>query len=218
MFAELSITLHQRIQASEVDCPGRNPDMSPEAAAAMRKVLASIPNQRGRIHPSIREAAQMLMSNRERVVLDITNPGPKNIEGKPLTQMELKRVDQRSRVSVDAMIGEVCCRLLGRKMSKPSTPEEARVWAEAARYLSGRIQGTPDEKPGRNPDMSSGASTAMRAVLASVASLEGDTVVDAEPWFLLHTSRRQSHSLRETTRKGALAGLTHTVIFAQTML
>merc|ERR1719197_1867397 len=74
------------------------------------------------------EAAYTLMSNRERVVQDITNPGPLNIDGKTLTQTELKRVDIKHKVTVDAMVREVCGHLLGKKMSVPSSPEEALVF------------------------------------------------------------------------------------------
>ena len=66
------------------------------------------------------------------------------------------------------MIREVCGRLLDNKMSEPSTPEEAQVWVEAAMFLSGRIQGSPDEKPGRAVDMSSAAAKALRTVLADM--------------------------------------------------
>merc|ERR1719512_193560 len=94
------------------------------------------------------EAAHMLMNNRESVVQDITNPGPKNIDGKTLTQTELKRVDAKHRASVDAMVREVCCCLLGKGASTLQAPGEVTVWAEAARYLSGRIQGAAAEMPG----------------------------------------------------------------------
>merc|ERR1712061_965883 len=63
----------------------------------------------------------------------------------------------------DAMVFEVCRRLEG-KGASPSQP----VWAEAARYLSGRIQGAAAEMPGRNPDMSPAAAAALRAVLESM--------------------------------------------------
>merc|ERR1719450_989876 len=142
--------------------------MSNDAAKAMRKVLVKIGNQTEKVDASNREAAQMLMSNHERVVQDITNPGPQNIEGKALTQLDLQRVDQKHRPLVGAMVREVCCCLVGNAMSKPLARDEALVWAEAARYLSGRIQGTPAEMPGRKPDMSPGAATALRTTLAQM--------------------------------------------------
>jgi len=157
VWAEAATYLSGRIQGTSEEMPGRNPDMSYAAAMAMRKVLGEM------------EAAHKLMSNRVRVVQDITNPGPTNIDGKRLTQPELKRVDIKYRASVDAMIREVCCRLSGKTTTKPKSPEEAKVWAEAATYLSGRIQGIPDEMPGRKPDMSASAAKAMRTVLEGIA-------------------------------------------------
>jgi len=62
------------------------------------------------------------------------------------------------------MMGEVCCRLLG----KPASGKSDLVWKQAASFLSGRIQGTPNEMPGRNPDMSSGAAQALRSVLGQM--------------------------------------------------
>jgi hypothetical protein len=152
VWAEAARFLSGRIQGTPGEMPGRHPDMSSEAAAALRAMLTQM------------EAAYMLMSNRERVVQDITNPGPKNIEGKALTQTELKRVDIDSQASVNAMVKEVICRFLGKTPCTPA-PQESLVWAEAARFLSGRIQGTSAEMPGRKPDMSSDAATALRSVL-----------------------------------------------------
>merc|ERR1711920_1147745 len=144
-----------RIQGTTSDCPGRNPDMSSAAATALRTMLSQM------------EAAHILMNNRERVVQDITNPGPKNIDGKSLTQMDLKRVDAKHQASVDAMVREMCCRLLGKGATTLRVPGEVSVWAEAARFLSGRIQGAPADCHGRNPDMSPAAAAALRAVLES---------------------------------------------------
>merc|ERR1719420_1457144 len=108
--------------------PGRKADMSNDAAKAMRKVLAKIANQTEKVDASNREAAQMLMSNHERVVQDISNPGPQNIDGKALTQTDLKRVDMKHRAFVGAMVREVCCCLVGKAMSKPLTRDEVQVW------------------------------------------------------------------------------------------
>merc|ERR1719313_1239804 len=127
VWAEAAAFLSQRIQASTVDMPGRAPDMGKAAATAMRTVLGDI------------EAASKLMSNRETVVKDITNPGPSAVKGGNLTQVELKRLDSKQQASVDAMVKEMCSRLLGNKSSAPST-EQKQVWAEAAAFLNGRIQ------------------------------------------------------------------------------
>jgi len=158
VWAEAAAFFGARIQGSSDECEGRKADMSMRAATALRTVLAEM------------EAAHTLMSNRERVVQDICNPGPNNIDGKKLTQTELKRLDVKYRATVDAMIREVINSLLGKTMSKPLTPEEAQVWAQAATYFSGRIQGTPGEMPGRNPDMSLAAATALRTMLAQVGA------------------------------------------------
>merc|ERR1719389_1237834 len=132
----------------------------------MQKVLASIANPPNKVDIACLEAAQMLMNNYVRVVADITNPGPNNIDGKRLTQTDLKRVDAKHQELVGAMVREVCCCLVGKATPKPLTPGEVQVWAEAARFLSARIQGTPAEMPGRNPDMSSQAATALKMMLA----------------------------------------------------
>jgi len=186
VWADAAIYLHGRIHSLASECQGRNPDMSPAAAEAMRTVLVQVINrpanidtmssvltqivsQPERVAAPSWEAAHKLMSNRERIVRDITNPGPWNIDGVGLTQTDLMRVDSTGRAVVDAMIIEVCCRLLGEIMTSPSL-QDAKMWAAAARYLSGRIQGTNQEKPGRKPDMSPGAATALRAVLQQMQS------------------------------------------------
>merc|ERR1719389_152773 len=114
---------NSRIQSSSFECRGRNPDMSTAAAKSMRAVLATIPSQSDKIDASSLEAAQMLMFNAERVVQDITNPGPKNIDGKTLTQTDLRRVDVKYRATVNAMVKEVSCRLLGKTPCVPPPQE-----------------------------------------------------------------------------------------------
>merc|ERR1719238_452135 len=111
---------------------------------------------------------QLLSSNRERVVQDIINPGPKNIDGKALTQTDLDRVDSKDKASVEAMVNEVCNRLQG----KTGTEKPSPVWAAAARYLSKRVQGSPEQKPDRKPDMSPGAASALCSVLAQTEAAQ----------------------------------------------
>merc|ERR1719217_1395945 len=168
VWADAASFFSSRIQAAEGAPAGRKADMSAEAGAAMQKVLASIANPPEKVDTACLEAAQMLMSNYERVVQDITNPGPNNIDGKRLTQTDLRRVDIKHKELVGAMVCEVPCCLIGKATVKMLVPEEVQVWAEAARFLSGRIQGTPGEMPGRNPDMSSEAAAALRAMLAQM--------------------------------------------------
>merc|ERR1712115_577081 len=95
-----------------------------------------------------------------------------------LTQLNLKRVGGRRQAaveSVDAMLRELCSRLFGNKKSEPSM-SEVRVWQEAASFLGGRIQGKHSECPGREADMSFGAATAMRVVLAQLPNNQTKTI------------------------------------------
>merc|ERR1719156_477108 len=142
--------LSGRIQKADYEMPGRAADMSLHAALAMQKVLAQI------------EAASKLMSNREKVVKDICNQGSTAVNGGQVTQTDLKRLQPGQQSSVDAMVGEVCRRLLGKNASQPGPSE----WAGAAEYLHHRIQAASKEMPGRKRDMSVAAATAMRTVLA----------------------------------------------------
>jgi hypothetical protein len=149
--------LAQRVQGAAAECPGRRPDMSAGAAKALKEVLGKL------------EAGYKLEANRVRVAQDIANAGPTNIDGKKLTQTELKRVSSADRATVEAMIGEVCNNLQGKAATKKPSVQDASVWAAAARYLSKRVQGTRGEMPGRKPDMSTGAATALRSALEAVA-------------------------------------------------
>jgi len=156
-WAQGAVFFAGRIQDSAGGCPGRARDMSANAARELRTVLGEI------------EAASKLMSNRETVVKDITNPGPSAVKGGNLTQVKLKRVDSKEQASVDAMVKEMCSRLLGNKSNAPSHGQK-QVWAEAATFFNGRIQRSAYECPGRAPDMSEAAATSMRTVLAQITS------------------------------------------------
>jgi len=131
--------------------------MGSSAATGLRTALGQI------------EAASKLMSNREKVVQDITNAGPKGVNGGQLSQTHLKRLDRQHQASVDAMMKEVCSRLLGTTTCDPST-EQVQVWGAAAKFFAARIQASKGECPERGADMSSGAATAMRTVLAEITS------------------------------------------------
>ena len=72
----------------------------------------------------------------------MTNPGPTNIDGKPLTQLDLVRVPESQIEFADSALREIERRLLGEGRSDPSSEEEAVVWAATATFLSGRLQGT----------------------------------------------------------------------------
>jgi hypothetical protein len=166
-WAEAASYLHGRVQASDRDCPGRARDMSLHAAKAMRTSLAQL------------EAASKLKSNRQTVVQDICNSGRKGVNGGGLTQTALKRVDPAQTAKVDAMIGELCDRLSGKKLTGPPTSQDAQVWAQAATYFSQRIQASAREQIGRNPDMSKGAAVAMRAVLSTIITKKKENLKEA---------------------------------------
>ena len=127
------------------------------------------------------EALVKLIGNHHNLLKDVCNPSPEmNIENKPLTQTELVRVAFNYAKYVDEGLQEVARRLLGfgdPQMLHPGrTAVEAR--AACARYLAFRIQSHPDQKPGRTPDMSPRAYSAMMAVIIEVGSTS---------WEPLHT-------------------------------
>merc|ERR1719394_186199 len=159
-----------RVQGPSDECFGRKADMSSRAARALRAAIGQM------------EAGYKLMSNCERVVQDLVNPGPNNIEGKTLTQTGLKRVDGKHRAVVEEMVKALGSRLLGLGVAGPVSPEEGLVWLEAATFLADRVQGSKSECAGREADMSPNAAKAFKGVLAefeAVGKLESnrDTVV-----------------------------------------
>lgn len=121
------------------------------------------------------EAAKRLVNNHYNVLIDITNPAPE-------TQHELQRIPVQYRPMVDAFLREMCRRLHGRRpgpeayalfrmVEEPleqGNQEQLAVWGAAATYLTGRIQSVPDQKPGRNPDMSLAAATAFVQVAQEI--------------------------------------------------
>ena len=123
------------------------------------------------------EAAARLISNHENVLKDVCNPSPSfNIIGVPLTQLHLQRVHAGLKVYADQALRETVRRLLGGRSGAGELEErvdiwnqgQVKAWAGTAAYLNGRIQGHPEEKPGRQPDLSPPAAAAMRAVLVEV--------------------------------------------------
>ena len=158
--------LDSRIQAAPQSKPGRWPDMSANAVAMVREVLKELRGHKNHSQAARTEAGRNLRRNRARVLNDVCNPSPdKNIDGKPLTQLELNRVAPEHREFADDVLREIERRLLDEGSSSPLTIEAAQVWEAVSVYLDGRIQGTPEDKPGRTPDMSAEAAAAMREVL-----------------------------------------------------
>ena len=215
--------LDGRIQANPQQMPGRRPDFNPPAAAAIKAVLLEIERHANRLvwaplqtlldvggiiqadgaaaghaQDARDEAARRIIMNHENVMKDICNPSSdRNIEGKPLTQLELTRVPYAERPYADQCLREVVRRLLGRRPGSfqlvqklhDNTGPMAHAWATTAEYLLDRIQGTDAEMPGREPDMSTPASDAIKAVLREVAATArfgSENGVGSESWGPLH--------------------------------
>jgi len=187
--------LSKRMQVSATDCPGREPDMSPAAAAAFRAVLAEVGSlaisalvggseqqwmrlrelatQRSNADSSSDkarvEAATKMITNHHHLLRDVTNPVPKS-------QPELTRAAMNDAHHVDQALREISRRLLGKRDDTkeleerldPSAPGQAEAWALTTQYLSKRMQVSATDCPGREPDMSPAAAAAFRAVLAKV--------------------------------------------------
>lgn len=125
------------------------------------------------------EIARKIIENHNNLIKDICNPSTtQNIDGKPLTQTELTRVDAQYRPYIDMMLRETTRRLLGQRNAMENfyeipdleNPEQEQAWRGAVNYLKGRIQCFPDQKPGRTPDMSPEAMAALIAVMEELAS------------------------------------------------
>lgn len=114
------------------------------------------------------EAARKLVSNHAMVLRDVTNSMPRS-------QLYLERVGMDAAPYADQALREVCRRLLGCPSEIPEerleTPEQAHAWACTVAYLTRRIQAAHVECPGRAPDLSEEAASAMRAALAEVEQM-----------------------------------------------
>jgi hypothetical protein len=118
------------------------------------------------------EAAEKLISNHLRIMLDVTNPFAKS-------QRHLSRLPISDLNMIDRLLLEIVRRLLVKQPNGPALarllPEhhaEAKVWSMVLSFLDKRLQSTDEELPGRKPDMSPSASQAFRAVLEEMSSLE----------------------------------------------
>lgn len=178
-WAQLASYLEGRIQDTPEQKPGRKPDMSPEAGAAMKaalRELVPLGEAEVEVHPRAArlDAAYKLCLNFDAVLKDVTNPSAdQNIVGVPLTQLELRRVRCASQDNSDASycaakrgLREVALRLLE---EKAETPEQAEVRTQVAAYLQGRIQDHAEQRPGRQPDMTTREGEAMKKALRSVS-------------------------------------------------
>ena len=154
------------------------------------------------------EAGNKLRNNRTRVLKDLCNPSKdRNIDGKPLTQLELVRLPPEQEPLAEGALREVERRLLGEGFSSPPDDESAVVWATVGTYLNGRLQGAPEEKQGRKPDMSAAAAAAMRAVLNQLEwVIERDLFADNREEMLEHLSK--TAMANATASAGAAQGTT----------
>lgn len=147
--------LEVRIQSTHEQKPGRAPDMSAEAAAALLAVLREVADAhwemlhllidaRG-IHPNPEGVAQehavvarheivtKVLNNHHALLHDVCNPRARlalNIVGSPLTQLELQRVDCEHAQHVDQGMREAIRRLIGHGQPIPLDSSPA---ARAAR-------------------------------------------------------------------------------------
>ena len=194
--------LDGRLQSTPEQKPGRKPDMSEMAAAAMRAAMSDIQRwcklrvilyESGlgiddnpaltKFSPEARlEAAHKIITNHERVLADLTNQGHVNIDGKPLTQaFTMKRLREQDTIHLDGFLYEVARRLLGSHVGTdvivpiPTDPDAARAWVDANKYLELRIQSTPQQKPGREPDMGVEAAAAMISTMRQLTKEAGET-------------------------------------------
>lgn len=156
------------------------------------------------------EAVRKLITNHRAFLNDICNPSKTlNIDGKPLTQTELVRVDCSERHQIDWMLREVARRLLGGRKgldecaekSNGKNPDQAKAWQLAVIYVSGRIQSNKYQKAGREPDMSDYASKAMLAVMQEVAF---EAEVSHPAWALMLEALK--HPAGSDKADGAAAG------------
>ena len=84
--------------------------------------------------------AYKLLSNHERVLLDLTNPSTDlNIDGKPLTQaLKLKRIASQHTAHADGFLRELTRRLLGKREASLFVELrgklQAAAWIAASKY------------------------------------------------------------------------------------
>jgi hypothetical protein len=181
VWPSMATYLTSRIQSTAKQKPGRSADMSEEAAAAMKAALsdgaAPVAFRQTRLSQhkfaAREEAARLLLLNMTFVVKDVCNSSAtEGIYGGPLTQTELKRLPAESAPHMELALREVSRRLLEQRCTRA----DASAWVRAAEYLAARIQSTPEEKPGRTPDMSPEQAAAMRAALEQM-KMEGTALL-----------------------------------------
>ena len=112
---------------------------------------------------------QKLILNHQAVLRDICN-------ARPVSQLQLVRVPPQNAEFADGVLREVARRLLGKggkhlpmvELVEGAPLEQVQAWSLVATYLSSRIQSTPEERPGRKPDMTPESADILRAALQEV--------------------------------------------------
>ena len=170
-------------------------------------------------HRAREDAAFKLVDNHVNVLKDVINDDKStNIDGRPLTQLDLERVAPEHWLYADECLREITRRLLGRRpgldqmeeIIDPSNADQVEAWVGTCRYLRGRIQSEPGEKPGREPDMNRMAAAAMRAVLVEVGELALTKVVEASgPIWASFKHMLESGDGYATEADGAAAAHAH---------
>lgn len=171
-FADKWAALHELLGEDHADA----------AAQAAAKLISSAQPMHARSH-SLRRLtrAPPLLTDRIRVLHDVTNPVPK-------TQPGLTRAAMNDAHHVDQALREISRRLLGNRAGAAaleerldsSVPGQAKAWALTCQYLAKRLQASANDCPGREPDMSLEASSALRAVLSEMGTAALQVWAEAE--------------------------------------
>ena len=84
-------------------------------------------------------------------------------------QDELKEVMiDSSELKIDRLLGKGGKHLPMVELVEGAPLEQVQAWSLVATYLSSRIQSTPEERPGRKPDMTPESADILRAALQEV--------------------------------------------------
>merc|ERR1719469_1577525 len=172
----MATVMDARLQTSAEQCNGRAADMNAGSGAALRFVLGEIKSlsapgwedlerQVDSASGANAEAARKLITNRGRVLFDVCNPGRK-------TQREITTVVPSSSLSyVENGMKNAARRLLGGASSGPSDAAEKEAWMGMATVICARLQTSSDQCPGRAPDITPEAGTALRGVLMEMTGM-----------------------------------------------
>jgi len=171
----MATVIDGRLQTSSDQCPGRVPDMSPEAGAALRDVMLEMTGMMatsgwGELERALKsvapgpsaQAAAKLITNRGRVLNDVCNQARKS-----QTNIEVG-VPAYLAGSAESGMKEVARRLLGATARNATSDAEKEAWIGMATVLERRLQTSGAQCSGRAADMAPAAGDALRGVLAEI--------------------------------------------------